>query len=79
MFHTFIIFFFEYLPFIKSVPWTLAEFRPNRIVQSPREHFNVMSATQRVVRSCEDDDYSNSTNKYGLLKTDRVSCLTCCK
>ena len=37
---------------VKSVSWTLAEFRHNRIVQSPQP----MSATQRKVRSREHDN-----------------------
>ena len=63
-----------------SVPEVLAEFRHNRIVQSPHEnYFNVMSAAQRKVRSREDDNYSNwAIISYGVYK-DFIIFLACCK
>ena len=64
---------------IVSVPWVLAEFRHNRIVQSPRELFQCMSATQRKVRSREDDNYSNwAIINYGVYKG-LIIFLACCK
>ena len=42
-----------------SVPWTLAELRHNRIVQSILQH---MSAIQRNVRSREDEDKMYKNN-----------------
>ena len=44
---------------VQSVSWSLAEFRHNKIVQSPHENYFTMSTTQRKVRSREDDNYSN--------------------
>ena len=50
---------------LQSVSWSLAEFRHNKIVQSPHD----MSTTQRKVRSREDDNYSNWVIiNYGVYK-----------
>ena len=54
------------LPGIKSVPWTLAEFRHNRMVQSPHENYFNVCRQHKKVGSHEDDNNSNFTVKYGL-------------
>ena len=42
---------------LKSILWILADFRHNRIVQSPHENYlNVCRAAHRKVRSSEDDN-----------------------
>ena len=51
---------------LKSFQWTLAEFRHNRIVQSPHDNYFNVCQKHKKVRSCGDDDYSNSTIKYEL-------------
>ena len=63
---------------VKSVPWTFAEFRHNRIVQSPHENYFNVCRQNKEVRSHEDDlfpqgeamltYYSNSTNKCRVYK-----------
>ena len=58
---------------LKSIAWTLAEFRHNMIVQSSHEScFNVfLQLKEKGFR--EDADYSNAKTKYGVSKDYHIS------